>query len=128
MEVLKKTPVMAIQDDFDVHFASDWKRDTGKLLLVDQADYNTQHIFFDDNAVDNDYCIVDARDVITGQQIPHETAMNSYVVKVHPQRAILESDYFVKLIDQCVLNRDEEIRKAENEVLAPDVSSEWEQI
>jgi len=36
-----------------------------------------------------------------------------YVVKVDPIKAILEPDYFVKLIEQAVLMRDEEIRKIE---------------
>lgn len=36
-----------------------------------------------------------------------------YVVKVHPHRAILEPDYFVKLIETAEQSRDEEIRKIE---------------
>lgn len=37
--------------------------------MLDQADYTTQHIFFDDNADEGDECIVDVRDVITGQAL-----------------------------------------------------------
>jgi hypothetical protein len=36
-----------------------------------------------------------------------------YVVKVHPHRAILESDYFVKMIEIAEAKRDEEIRRME---------------
>ena len=36
-----------------------------------------------------------------------------YVVKVHPHKAILESDYFVKQIELCEAKRDDEIRKME---------------
>lgn len=36
-----------------------------------------------------------------------------YVVRVHPHRAILEPDYFVKLIETAVAKRDAEIRQAE---------------
>lgn len=36
-----------------------------------------------------------------------------YVVKVHPHRAILEGDYFVKMIEIAEAKRDEEIRKTE---------------
>lgn len=32
-----------------------------------------------------------------------------YVVKVHPHRAILEPDYFVKMIELAVAKRDLEI-------------------
>ena len=39
-----------------------------------------------------------------------------YVVKVHPHRAILEPDYFVKLIEGAVAKRDEEILHVEQQV------------
>jgi hypothetical protein len=81
--------------------------------MVDQADLNTQHIFFDDNADSQDSCIVDVRDVTTGEAIPYKKFINMYVVKVHPHRAILESDYFVKMIEIAEAKRDEEIRRME---------------
>lgn len=39
-----------------------------------------------------------------------------YVVKVHPHRAVLEPDYFVKLIEGAVAKRDNDIRQVESEV------------
>lgn len=36
-----------------------------------------------------------------------------YAVKVHPTRAILEMDYFIKMIEQAEFKRDEEIQKIE---------------
>ena len=50
LETLKKFSSMAIQDDYQNYKLNDHHREVGKLLLIDQADYNTQHIFFDDNA------------------------------------------------------------------------------
>ena len=50
LETFKKFSSMAIQDDYQSYKANDHHREVGKLLLIDQADYNTQHIFFDDNA------------------------------------------------------------------------------
>ena len=41
---------MAIQDDYNGWKANECNNEVAKLLLIDQADYNTQHIFFDDNA------------------------------------------------------------------------------
>lgn len=41
---------MGIQDDFDAWHKTKYRNEGGKLLLLDQADYGTQHIFFDDNA------------------------------------------------------------------------------
>jgi len=32
-----------------------------------------------------------------------------YMVMVHPTRAILEMDYFIKMIEVCETKRDEEI-------------------
>lgn len=41
---------MAIQDDYFNWDQNDRHNEVSKLLLIDQADYQTQHIFFDDNA------------------------------------------------------------------------------
>lgn len=41
---------MAIQDDYNNWKENDFSNEVAKLMLIDQADYNTQHIFFDDNA------------------------------------------------------------------------------
>jgi len=37
-----------------------------------------------------------------------------YVVKVEPHRAILEGDYFIKMIEFVERNRDDEIERLEN--------------
>jgi hypothetical protein len=113
IETLKKHSVMAIQEDYVAWNSNGRENNCGKLLLVDQADYNTQHIFFDDNADYGTDCIVDVRDLLTGEEIPYKKFMDMYVVKVHPHRAILESDYFVKQIENCEMKRDEEIRRME---------------
>ena len=41
---------MAIQDDYNNWKGNALNNEVAGLLLIDQADYNTQHIFFDDNA------------------------------------------------------------------------------
>jgi len=113
LETFKKSGSMAIQEDYPAWDKSGRKNAFAKLLMLDQADYNTQHIFFDDNADDGDECIVDVRDVITGHQLEQSKYMNMYVVKVHPHRAITEPDYFIKMIELCEAKRDEEIAKIE---------------
>jgi hypothetical protein len=50
LETLKKRSSIAIQDDKQAYLRAGSKRNGGKLLLIDQADYATQHIFFDDLA------------------------------------------------------------------------------
>ena len=96
---MKKFSSMAIQDDYENWNENDQHREVAKLLLIDQADYQTQHIFFDDNADEDEDCIVDARDVISKEIISYNKIKNRYVIKVEPHRAILEPDYFIKMIE-----------------------------
>ena len=50
IDTMKKMSTMSIQDDYENWASNDNHREVAKLLLIDQADYSTQHIFFDDNA------------------------------------------------------------------------------
>ena len=52
------------------------------------------YLFFSD-----DECIVDVRDPITKEIIPYKKFINMYVIKAEPHRAILEPDYFIKMIE-----------------------------
>jgi hypothetical protein len=54
-------------------------------------------------------CNVDVRDVISGESIPYHRFINKYVIKVEPHRAVLEPDYFIKLIEFAEQRRDEEV-------------------
>ena len=69
LETFKRHGSMSMGEDYPAWKESGFSNSRAKLLLVDQADYNTQHIFFDDNADEGDECIVDVRDVITGEKI-----------------------------------------------------------
>ena len=124
LETWKKFGSMAIADDYPAWKASEFSNARSKPLFVDQADYNTQHIFFDDNADEGDECIVDVRDIITGERIEQHKYMDMYVVKVHPHRAILEPEYFIKKIEECELKRDEEIQRVEAGIEEDDVERE----
>jgi len=97
-ETLKKRSTMAVQEDHFHWNENDEPREMAKLLLIDQADYQTQHIFFDDNIKNEEDCIVDVRDAITKEVIPYRKMLNRYAVQVQPHRAILEGDYFLKQI------------------------------
>ena len=63
---------------------------------------------------------MDVRDVITKEIIPYKKFINMYVIKVEPYRAILEPDYFIKMIEIAEQNRDEEIAKVEAGILDED--------
>lgn len=94
--------------------------------MIDQADYGTQHIFFDDNADEGEDCIVDVRDVISKEIVSYNKMKNRYVVKVEPHRAILEPDYFIKMIEMAESNRDDEIEKVEMGLADPNEHLEEE--
>lgn len=78
METLKKRSSMAIHDDR----AALSNQKGGKLLLVDPADYGTQHIFFDDSALEGDGCQVDVVDAVSGTKLDYNNVIGKYVVKV----------------------------------------------
>lgn len=54
------------------------------------------------------------RDVITGEEISYKKFNNKYVVRVEPHRAILEPDYFIKMIEIAEQEREQEIERIEN--------------
>ena len=58
-------------------------------------------------------CIVDVRDVVTKELISYNKFIGKYVVKVEPNRAILEPEYFIKQIELAEQSRDEEIERVE---------------
>lgn len=125
---------MAIHDDYESWRANDFHCEASKPLFIDQADYQTHHIFFDDNADFGEDCIVDVRDVVTKEILPYDKFINRYVVKVEPHRAILEVDYFIKMIELAEQNRDLEIERVElgiaeqapEEEEADQATREWE--
>lgn len=57
--------------------------------------------------------MVDAKDAVSGKSLPYGKLIDRFAVKVEPHRAILEGDYFIRLIERAEKARDEEIRKME---------------
>ena len=50
---------------------------------------------------------------MSNETVPYKRFINKYVVKVEPHRAILEPDYFIKMIEMAEQKRDEEIERIE---------------
>ena len=61
-----------IKDDYEPWGGHNKNTIYGKPLIVDQTDYETLQIFFDDNIKETSQCIVDVRDVLTGKSLPIE--------------------------------------------------------
>jgi len=119
IESLQKVCAFAIQDDYSYWAANGEAAEGGKLLLIDDADYETQHIFFDDNLSDNPaHSIIDIRDLITGEPVSYKRAINKFVVRVESDKAILENDYFIKKIEECEKRRTEEIENMEKGIMS----------
>ncbi|OMJ88502.1 hypothetical protein SteCoe_9536 [Stentor coeruleus] len=110
---LCKRVSLAINDDYFYWHYNGEKGEYGKLLLIDEDDYETQHIFFDDNINFDSPKIVDVRNVVTGESIPFAKCINKYIFKVDSYRAITEPDYFYESILICESNRDEELNSIE---------------
>ena len=133
MDMLMKHGSMAIQDDFWPYHLNQ-HNDFGKLFVIDQSDFSTQHIFFDDLAVVGEKCNIDVRDLATSEKIPEKKWRNKYVVRANVYDAILEHDYFIKHIEKCEKARDEEILKIQegikSEADEADIQSEneWEKL
>ena len=51
--------------------------------------------------------------MVSKEIISYNKMKNRYVIKAEPHRAILEPDYFIKMIEVAEQNRDDEIEKVE---------------
>ena len=72
---------------------------------------------------------VDVRDVVNGDVLPSSKFINKYVVRVESHRAILEPDYFIKLIETAEHLRDQEVTHIQNILIdnwSPPVFIDWE--
>lgn len=98
---------------------------TSKFIFIPQI--LTKSIFCRDED-----CIVDVRDVVTKDVVSYNKFIGRYVIKVEPHRAILEPDYFIKMIELAEQNRDEEIERVEAGITEddqdqePQLENEWE--
>lgn len=109
MESLRDSCALILKDDFEPWQKHGKKTVYGKPLIIDQSDYDTLQIFFDDNIGHNEECIVDQRDLISGEQIkiqeskgtPNTTYINQYMCQVDIIQAILKKQYFIDHINEC---------------------------
>ena len=106
MDILKKRNSMYLQDDLIAWDAHKRTRDWGKLFIFDKNETTSHHIFFDDNAKPQDPTNIDIRDVMSGETIAWKKALGRYIVRADPLKAVGESDYFVKRIEEVEGNLD----------------------
>ena len=69
---------------------------------------------------------------MTKELLSYNKFIGRYVVKVEPNRAILEPEYFIKQIELAEQKRDEEIERVEAGIAEddqdkePNLENEWE--
>lgn len=62
------------------------------------------------------------------KSLSYKKTIGKYVFKVEPHRAILENDYFIKLIEKAESSRDLEIQKIKLGYLTPELPEENEDV
>lgn len=75
----------------------------GKLLLLNRRDEEHIQIMFDDNIGYGSPHIVDARDAETGQPVSFREVNGKHLLKAEPLNAILDPQYFVRQVHECVV-------------------------
>ena len=111
MEKISQNSSFCILDDYS-YFMNNGKRH-GKLFLIDPYDPDTLQIFFDVE-LDKYPEKIDVVDVVTHKKLSKEYYLNKYVVNVEPYKAIVDINYFLKKIEECVHNRKSELLKMQS--------------
>ena len=108
MDKISRNCSFCIIDDYSYFIHNGNKH--GKLFLIDPYDVDTLQIFFD---VDLDKYPekIDVVDVVTKKQLSRDYYMNKFVVNVEPYKAIIDINYFLNKIEECVNNRITELIK-----------------
>lgn len=89
---------------------------SGKLLLLEEKDLDSHHIFFDDNIQKNESYIVDAWDLSSKKRMDFEETKNIYLVRVNLIHAICDRQYFIKKLRHCIENRAKLVKMIPDEV------------
>jgi len=90
-------------------------KNRNRVMFVDPADYGTLHIYFDTKlGLGDENCWMEVWNVITGEKIPFWNFINIYAAVVEPHWALMESDYFLKLIEMCEMTWEAEIEAVES--------------
>lgn len=108
MEKISQNSSFCILDDYS-YFMNNGKKH-GKLFLIDPYDMNTLQIFFDVE-LDKYPEKIDVVDIVTHKLLSKEYYLDKFVVNVDPYQAIVDINYFLKKIEECIHNRKAELIK-----------------
>ena len=111
MDKISQNCSFCILDDYSYFIHNGNKH--GKLFLIDPYDVDTLQIFFDIE-LDKYPEKIDVIDVVTQKQLSKDYYMNKYVVNVEPYKAIIDINYFLNKIEECIHNRKSELLKMQS--------------
>ena len=114
MEKISQNSSFCILDDYS-YFINNGKKH-GKLLLIDPYDPDTLQIFFDIE-LDKYPEKIDVVDIVTHKFLSRNYYLNKFVVNVEPYKAIIDINYFLKKIEECIHNRKSELIKMQGKEL-----------
>ena len=112
MEKINTEKTFILLDDYSYYI--NHNKTHGKLYLIDPYDFDNLHIFFDTYENQNDFNKIDIINVVTKEKMSYEFCKDKFIVNTNIYEAILDSDYFIKKINQCIHNRKSEILKNKN--------------
>ncbi|KAL3136782.1 hypothetical protein ABBQ38_005496 [Trebouxia sp. C0009 RCD-2024] len=93
----------ALRDYYPFWKTNAERSQAGKLLLLSRRDEEHIQIMFDDNIGYGSPHIVDARDAETGQSVSFKEVNGKHLLKAEPLNAILDPQYFVRQVHECVM-------------------------
>ena len=80
-------------------------RKHGKLLIIDPKDERYFQVFFDDSIyadLEGEKCILDVRDLHSGNTIPSKDVFDKNIFKVDTINAILDVDYYINKVESIL--------------------------
>ena len=108
MDKISQNCSFCILDDYSYFIHNGNKR--GKLFLIDPYDVDTLQIFFDIE-LDKYPEKIEVIDVVTQKKLSRDYYMNKYVINVEPYKAIVDINYYLNKIEECINNRKSELLK-----------------
>lgn len=104
-----KQTTLAIRDFYPFWFRNCEDATTSKLLTLDPRDDSVHAIFFDDNILEHDAHIVDARNARDGSAIPFEQTKDVNLVRVEPLDVIRDEEYFARRFEEALHRRSADV-------------------
>lgn len=100
---------LGLRDYWEWWHAHGESDDSGKILIIDDHNKDSEHhCFIDDHVEAGHSHIIDVRDAATGSKIPFEKSINFNIFRSEPFLAITQENYFINMFENIVATLEEE--------------------